>query len=359
MKRIKVLQLIDSLEIGGAEVLALNIHKLLSEEENIDSYICATRKEGPLKSKIKSNYFFLNKKSTFDLIAIIKLRKNIRNNNIQIIHAHSSSYFLASIIKIIYPKIKIVWHDHYGCSDNLKKRNKQPLRFFSSKFSHSIFVNQKLLDWANLNLLVRKKIIVNNFAVLDSATEKTILKGIEGKRIVMVAAFRDQKDHLNLLNSFLIISKFYSDWTLHLIGKYHNNSTSDKIFEFVENNSLQEKVFFYGACNDIKNIHIQSTIGVLSSKSEGLPISLLEYGLCKLPVVITDVGDCSLLVKDNLTGVLVSKENSAELAIGIEVLINSKEKRITFGNNLYKEVITRFSKKKFKKELLNIYKEIN
>ena len=51
-KKIKVLQLIDSLQVGGAEVLAVNIANALSKQ-GLVSHLCATRTEGPLKENIE------------------------------------------------------------------------------------------------------------------------------------------------------------------------------------------------------------------------------------------------------------------------------------------------------------------
>ena len=67
-KKIKVLQLIDSLQVGGAEVLAVNIANTLSKQR-IVSHLCATRKEGPLKENIEPavGYLFLERKKTVDI----------------------------------------------------------------------------------------------------------------------------------------------------------------------------------------------------------------------------------------------------------------------------------------------------
>ena len=89
----KVLQLIDSLDIGGAERVAVNFANALAEN-SISSHLCVTRLEGPLKDFIKSDvkYLVLNKRKTLDLNAISKLSKYIKSEGIQIIHAHSSSF---------------------------------------------------------------------------------------------------------------------------------------------------------------------------------------------------------------------------------------------------------------------------
>ena len=111
----KVLQLIDSLEAGGAERVAVNYANGLVNYLD-GSYLCATRAEGILKFGLSNTagYLFLNKKSTIDIKAIKFLNEFIRKNKIDIIHAHSSSFFLGTIIKILNPKLKLIWHDHYG-----------------------------------------------------------------------------------------------------------------------------------------------------------------------------------------------------------------------------------------------------
>ena len=95
MKKLGVIQIIDSLNAGGAEVLAVNIANGLSEHE-INSHLCTTRKEGVLKENIlkEVGYIFLNRKKTIDFYSIFKLSKYIKTNNITIIHAHSTSCLL-------------------------------------------------------------------------------------------------------------------------------------------------------------------------------------------------------------------------------------------------------------------------
>ena len=54
-KNIKVLQIIDSLNPGGAEMMAVNIANAL-QETGVDAHICATRVEGSLKSNIENRW---------------------------------------------------------------------------------------------------------------------------------------------------------------------------------------------------------------------------------------------------------------------------------------------------------------
>ncbi|GAL61464.1 glycosyltransferase [Algibacter lectus] len=90
----KVLQLIDSLEAGGAERVAVNYANGLVHMIDA-SYLCTTRAEGLLKGELNKDvgYLFLNKKKTIDVKAIKRLHQFIKNEDIDIIHAHGSSFF--------------------------------------------------------------------------------------------------------------------------------------------------------------------------------------------------------------------------------------------------------------------------
>ncbi|WP_405605370.1 glycosyltransferase [Polaribacter sp. Asnod1-A03] len=355
MSKIKgVIQVIDSLNAGGAEVLAVNIANGLSKAGE-NSHICVTREEGELKNNIskKNNYLFLKKKRTIDFFAIYRFIVYINKNSINIIHAHASSYFFAFCIKLFYPKVSIVWHDHYGKSQDLDSRELFPLNICSYFFHSIVSVNSDLKKWAEKSLNCKRVDFLNNFAVFTNTESITNLKGIYGKRIVHLAAFREQKDHLNLLEAFKIINKKYPEYTLHLIGKIHENKYSKKIRTFVKKGNLTGSVFFYDVCLDIKNILNQSNIGVLSSKSEGLPVSLLEYGLANLPVLVTDVGECKKVINHNKA--IVVAENSDFFATHMIELIENLELRNEISTILNKNINDFFSEKKFINKIKKVY----
>lgn len=355
--KLNVLQIIDSLEVGGAEVMAVNIANGLSDRKK-KSHICVTRKEGLLKRKIDNSveYLYLNKKKVIDVKATLKLKKYVKEHSITIIHAHSSSFLIAILVKILIPSIKIVWHDHYGKAENIEKRNFKALKLSSLFFNSIISVNNILFLWAKEHLFTKKIKYVANFSVLNKLdVKKTILKGIEGKRIICLAVFRPQKDHLNLLAAFLKLQNNFPEYTLHLVGQYKNDTYNKKIKEFIKHNHLQKKVFIYGAVLDISHVLSQADIAVLSSSSEGLPVSLLEYGLAGLSVVVTNVGECKNVV--NGFGLIVEKNNSMALFLALEQYIKDKELRMKMGKNFKKHIESNYSEKIYFDKLIEIYRE--
>lgn len=354
----RVLQLVDSLDVGGTERVAVNIANALSTKIET-SFLCATRREGILKQSLNAGvgYLFLNKKSTFDISAVKTLKHYIEQNNINILHAHSSSFFLAVLVKLRYSKVKIIWHDHYGNSAFLNNRKLKVLKLASYFFEHVLCVNQTLKDWAISNLHCKHVNFIPNFAVSVLNKPETQLKGIEGKRLVHLANLRPQKDHETLLEAFAILVKSNKDWTLHCVGKDFNDDYSKQIKQQITALKLEKHVFLYGSKPDIAHILKQSTIGVLSSKSEGLPLALLEYGLANLPCVATNVGDCKKVISSQTEGFLVEKQNSYVLAEAITKLIKNKDLQETIAKHLYKKVTQSFSEEAIINKLLTIYKQ--
>lgn len=322
------------------------------------SHLCTTRTEGDLKSKINDDvgYFYMNKKSVIGLKGLLSLVKYIRHNHIEIIHAHSSSYFTASLVKLSNRRAQLIWHDHYGNSELLDSRPKLILKLCSNWFQHIISVNTILKKWAIQNLNAKNNTFLRNFSVLEHSVYKvTELRGEKGKRIVCLANLRPQKDHLNLLIAFKELINNHTGWTLHLVGLDLNDNYSDEIKEFISENSLSSTVYIYGSCKDVQHILSQATIGVLSSKSEGLPLALIEYGFARLPVVVTNVGECGEVVHNLKDGLVVQPSNSDYLEKAIEELIVNTEKRNVYAEAFNKKVSNEFSASVYLQKLMNIY----
>lgn len=343
----RILQIIDSLEGGGAERMAVNYANALANEIEFSGLV-VSRKEGPLLNQISSNvsYLFLNKKSVLDIQSVLKLRKFVIENTVEIVHAHSTSFFLAFLLKLTYPKVKLIWHDHYGDSEFLIKRPALVLKLVLPFFEGIIAVNQKLKIWAEQKVHFKNVVYLPNFPSFnDTISEQTMLQGTHGKRLVCLANLRVQKNHFLLLEVAKKIKLSYPDWTFHLVGKDFNDHYSNQIKSLILEYNLEETVFVYGSRKDIKNILEQSTIGILTSQSEGLPVALLEYGLYEKPVVVTNVGEIPLVIQDGINGFLVEATSSPLFYNSLVKLIESDSLRNEFAKALQKTIANNFSEK--------------
>jgi glycosyltransferase involved in cell wall biosynthesis len=341
----RILQIIDSLEAGGAEQMAVSYANALVDKIEFSGLV-ATRAEGVLRKKLSSrvSYLFLNKIAILDFKALFKLRKWVIENRISHIQAHSSSFFTAFLLKMVLPQLRLIWHDHYGNSEYLDKRSIFELKLTLPFFGGIIAVNQKLKVWAAKNKLSQNVIYLPNFpSKSEVETPPTILNGIEGKRIVCLANLRPQKDHFFLLEVACKIKKTHPEWSFHLVGKDFQDAYSQEIKEKLMELNLEKTVFMYGSKNDVDAILNQSTIAILSSQSEGLPVSLLEYGMQKMPVVVTNVGEISSLVQHTVNGFLVPSKDSKFFCEALIQLIENNDLRKKMGFALYEELNSAYS----------------
>jgi len=355
----KVLQLIDSLEAGGAERVAVNYANGLLDKVD-GSYLCATRTEGLLKDNLKQEvgYLFLKKKSALDITAIRGLCFFIKKEGITLIHAHGSSFFLATLVKLIHPKIKLIWHDHYGNRVNSTFKHIFILKICSLFFSNILVVSTDLEKWAKKKLWTQNIKYIQNYPQLDSSKKQTVLKGEKNKRIVCLANLRSDKNHPFLIKAFRAILDVYPDWTLHLIGKDNNDQYAHSLKQLIKSLLLTDTVFLYGSCPDTSNILSQSQIGVLSSKSEGLPLALLEYGLVGLATITTDVGQCGTVITNHENGIVITSNNQEELCKALRFYIENKKIRQSYSDQLRKHILEEYSEISTLQYIVKIYNRL-
>lgn len=356
----RVLQLIDSLAAGGAERMAVNYANALGDEVSFSGLV-ATRGEGNLKNRLspKVEYLFLHKKHVLDVSALMRLHRFVLGNKIEIIHAHSSSFFMAVLLKFVCWKLKIVWHDHNGNRLQTVIEKQRLLQFFSFFFNGIVACNPDLKMWSESNLKVSKVSYLPNFSLgSEGEIKKTILQGSSGKRIICLANLRYPKNHLTLLKAFADSKAINDGWTLHCLGQDYKDDYSECLHNFIRKNQIDQQVFFYGSCQDVFSALKQADIGVLLSTHEGFPVTLLEYGMSSIAVLSSHVGYCSKLIHDRETGFLVSPQDLEQIKERLDILAEDKSLRFLFSQKLHTFVTENYSQKAVMKSVLAFYQSL-
>ena len=341
----RIVQIIDSLDVGGAEKMAVNYANALVGRIEFSGLV-VTRAEGNLKSQLNTSvsYLFLKKKTIHDFGAVLRLKKYCKEHNVNYLQPHSSSYFIALLVKFVYPKVNIIWHDHNGLSEFISAQKSLALKIASYFFTGIIVVNYKLKTWAEKELNCKNIIYLPNFTSFNtSISTETVLKGTPGKRILCLANLRDQKNHFFLLQVAEKLKQYHLQWTFHLVGKDFEDIYSRDLRKSIVAKNLEDIVFIYGSRNDIKSIINQSDITILTSKSEGLPVSLIEYGLSRKPVVTTNVGEIPLIIKDNVNGFVVGVDEVELFFDKISIFIENPNLRLQMGEALYQTIMDNHS----------------
>lgn len=151
---------------------------------------------------------------------------------------------------------------------------------------------------------------------IGDADERAIAGSRPEPVITMVARFAAPKDHATLLVAMAAIID--SSWRLRLVG---DGPLLEETKALASRLGIKDRVEFSGTRTDVAALLAQSDVFVLSSRFEGLPISILEAMRAGLPVVASDVGGVSELV-DAETGILVPQGDAAALADGLKRLLS-------------------------------------
>ena len=167
-----------------------------------------------------------------------------------------------------------------------------------------------------------------------SDAEPGDLPGRVGARIVCVANFRAQKDHLTLLQALALVVQQVSEAHLLLVGASSDQDYFDLVRKEISRLGLNQNVSLLGERQDVSAILLGADIGVLSSVSEGLPLALLEYGMARLATVATAVGQCPEVLDEGRAGILVPPGAPNQLGEALLSLLESRSAaRISEGGS--------------------------
>ncbi len=102
----------------------------------------------------------------------------------------------------------------------------------------------------------------------------------------------------------------------------------------------------------------QAMIAVLSSESEGMPVSLMEAGACGVPAVATAVGGVSELIVDGGTGIVTPPGDASAMAESLEKLLTNTELALQLGKAARARVKERFSLSRQVESLLDLWTNV-
>ncbi|MCU1340337.1 MAG: glycosyltransferase [Bryobacterales bacterium] len=360
MNPIGVLHVIDSLDVGGAERLAVNLVNCLPRER-YRPYLCTTRRAGPLLNSVHSDVTVLNlaRRTRFDLAALNEMKTFVRKQEIRVLHAHGPAVFFSKLVAMWVPGTILIWHAHYG---GLSSQNLKSLLYRVACAGATIItVNENLATWARERLGVSPERVhyLQNF--VEKPQSEFVSRGLPGEagfRIAYVANIRSEKDHITLLRSLATVLKRYPRTHLLFIGSPSDRDYYDLVCKSVVDFGLSKNVSFLGPVQDVYSVLRACDIGVLSSEIEGLPMALLEYGMAGLPTVATRVGQCAEVLNNGRAGILVDSRSTRELGRALEYLLEFPERRRAFGAIFREHVEQNYSSGAVLTKLSRIYENL-
>lgn len=327
----KIVQVIPSFEIAGAEIMCENlIYELKSLGHEVIVLSMYSYKSA-ITERLENagiSIKYLDKKPGLDLSMFKKIKQVLRDEKPDVVHTH------LYVTKYVFPiassmGIKVIHTIHTVASKDsnyiLRKLDKQ---YFKSKKVLPVALSGLIRDSvvAEYGIQEEDVPIIFNGINLSRCRIKNEYNYKEKFVILHIGRFSELKNHQGLLEAFNIFHKKFPDSELWLIG---DGEEKEKALKYVENQNLQERVKFLGLQDNVYGFLNSADIFTLPSHYEGIPMTLIEAMGTGLPIVATRVGGIPDMLDDS-SAILVSTD-VREIAQAFERYYMSEDLRKAHG----------------------------
>lgn len=317
----RILHVIPSLEIGGAQRLIVDLLPILYKKNKDTSLLVFNKINSPLEQIIEHagiNFINLGISSYKNPIIIFKLFKIIRQYDI--IHAHLFPTLYWVAFASIFTHNKIVYTEH---STKNKRRTIKLLRPIEiciyNLYSKIISISKQTQD--NLTTWLKKEgrqfIVIENGINLQRYKSENTYNTSPHKNLIMISRFAKSKDHETVIKSLQHIDQSIN---LILVGE---GETLEHCKNLVSKLKLNNRISFLGSRTDIPQLIANSYIGIQSSHWEGFGLTAVEIMASNKPIIASDVNGLKQVVDG--AGLLFKCGNEIELAKHINSLLEDKE----------------------------------
>lgn len=184
-----------------------------------------------------------------------------------------------------------------------------------------------------IQLLPLEKSRAGTFAnTLGVAVDDTIL--------LSVGRLVHEKAYEVLIQSMAMVVQEYPNVALVIAG---SGMLADELQSLIDQLHLSEKVHLLGNRQDVPDLMAGADLFVISSRSEGMPVALLEAMSFGLPVVATRVGGIAEVLEDRAQGILVPPEDPGELAKAILELLRNPDLRSSMGKSAQRRIEEKYT----------------
>jgi glycosyltransferase involved in cell wall biosynthesis len=195
------------------------------------------------------------------------------------------------------------------------------MRYLASKFDKFVVLtNSNKDEWNNKNCVV----IANPLSFYPEQSSSQ-----ENPKVIVVGTHSYNKGYDLLLQAWAKISIMHPDWSLNIYGKIDNDQTFVKLSEQL---GTVNSVRFFSPISQIQEAYLDASIMVLSSRTEGFGMVLIEAMACGLPCISFDCpsgpGD---IIDHNHDGYLLQNGNVDAMTQKIMLLIDDTTLRKKMG----------------------------
>lgn len=372
--RKKVLHLISSTGLYGAETVILNLSKQMQQSSFLPIIGMIFEGKNGLpeignvarKLNIETVTFYSSNK--FDFVCVRRIHNYIKNENIEIVHSHGYKPSILSYLpcKLLKKPLIITCHLWFNVSDSKLKFYHFIETLIMKKTQAVVGVSEKICDELIAVGIHPQKVhcIFNGIDLVNyrkypiSDTERVFAElGIQKDDYVIGAIGRlhEQKAFHYLIEAVSCLKLKSIKLKCLIFGE---GPLREELEEKSRKLGLSENIKFPGFRDDVLNLLELIDVFVISSVDEGLPMVLLEAMAKKKAIISTPVGAIKSVLTHEKEALLYEVGDVGELAAQIDRLRQNEEMRNDMGNQAFRRFRESFSARKMALRYEDIYSAI-
>ena len=354
-----ILNFTRTMGTGGTEKI---IRQLIDVQKHagFSVYVCSTGGSGVAElSKKEVQHFQIpdidKKNPKLILQTVCEVVRIINKNHIDIVHTH---HRMAAFYIRLLNDLRLIHVIHIHTQHN-EFSDKRELTQYSLKHAYVVAVGQTVYnnlinDYHLSTVNIRK--IYNSVQIVDTEKDKQLKSDINKFYVLNIGRLSPEKGITYFIEAARIIkNRKIEDIRFSIIG---DGTEEEKLRKLIIDLKLEDTVDLLGYRSDIFHLIRQSDLIVLSSLTEGLPLTPIEAFACGKPVVGTDVGGTAEIIQDGVSGFLVPSKDAAALAEKIIKLKNNRSLLTKMGALAKLNYDKNFSYNQFQHKYLQLYQEV-
>lgn len=343
MSGLDITHFVENLERGGLERVVIELIRAQRERGHQCRVICLFQ-HGQLAGELRDqgvDVQAVGKQAGFDLPAVARARRLLRRNPRTVLHTHNGmSNYYAGLASWRLPLLRRINTYHSMPPEQVAGRAEWLYRTSLkhtdvlaavSELARQRFHAQGVITRGQM-VTVPNGIQLERFAPATPEHHDRLADELGAPRDAIllgtVGRLHPAKDQANLIRAFTRIGPLYPRARLVLVGE---GALRGELEALAQAEGFAERIHFLGDRSDVPELLRGLDLFVLSSRTEGYSMALLEACATALPIVATDVGGNSEIVRNGVNGRLVDSENPHALADGIHDLLAAPERLAAMG----------------------------
>jgi glycosyltransferase involved in cell wall biosynthesis len=321
--------LIESGGPGGAESVVLGLANGLRDRGIAVFPLVLADHETWLTSRLERDghrVFRPTLRSPLDWQMVTNVRNWIVEHDIELLHAHEFTMGFYSAVAGALTRTPHVITMHGGVKFAAALRRRLALSIAARRAFATVGVSESTCDHlAHALFLPRGRIdlVRNGVPITAGDRERTrAALGLDGaaRMILAVGNLYPVKGHADLVAAADLLQRRVTEhpWRIFIAGRGDQEAT---LRSAITKAGLTDRVELLGIRNDIPDLLSAADGWVMPSRSEGLPMALLEALYAGLPIVATAVGGIPAVLGETGDGVVVPPRDPGALADAIEALL--------------------------------------